>query len=187
MRLWTLHPKYLDARGLVALWREALLAQAVLGRQTGGYTRHPQLIRFRNSPSPTESLASYLQAVHAEASRRGYCSYRGHSWTTRLRVGTPQSETAGPCSVLARRIGTTFSSRDASPVSHRSRPGRGVGGNAIQQGAPANASIAPRRYSSITFTHLTEYVEIPDSLVRDVAGFRCKWRHPGFHLWQPHG
>ncbi len=30
MRLWTLHPKYLDPRGLVALWREALFAQAVL-------------------------------------------------------------------------------------------------------------------------------------------------------------
>ena len=30
MRLWTLHPKYLDAKGLVAAWREALLAQAVL-------------------------------------------------------------------------------------------------------------------------------------------------------------
>jgi hypothetical protein len=72
MRLWTLHPKYLDARGLVALWREALLAQAVLKGQTCGYTRHPQLIRFCNSPSPIESIASYLQAVHAEATRRGY-------------------------------------------------------------------------------------------------------------------
>jgi carboxyl-terminal processing protease len=29
MRLWSLHPKYLDAQGLVALWREALLAKAV--------------------------------------------------------------------------------------------------------------------------------------------------------------
>jgi hypothetical protein len=29
-RIWSLHPKYLDARGLVALWREGLLAQAVL-------------------------------------------------------------------------------------------------------------------------------------------------------------
>ncbi|WP_338140756.1 pyrimidine dimer DNA glycosylase/endonuclease V [Candidatus Nitrotoga sp. 1052] len=28
MRLWTLHPCYLDSRGLVALWREALLAQS---------------------------------------------------------------------------------------------------------------------------------------------------------------
>ena len=73
MRLWTLHPKYLDARGLVALWREALLAQAVLGGQTRGYTHHPQLIRFRDSTSPVESIAFYLQAVHAEASQRGYC------------------------------------------------------------------------------------------------------------------
>jgi hypothetical protein len=72
MRLWTLHPKYLDARGLVALWREALLAQAVLGGQTRGYTKHPQLIRFRDSASPVESIASYLQAVHAEANERGY-------------------------------------------------------------------------------------------------------------------
>lgn len=73
MRLWTLHPEYLDPRGLVALWREALLAQAVLGGLTSGYTRHPQLIRFRHSPSPLEAIASYLQAVHAEATRRGYC------------------------------------------------------------------------------------------------------------------
>jgi len=73
MRLWTLHPKYLDARGLVALWREALLAQAVLGGQTCGYTRHPQLIRFRNSPSPIEAIGAYLHAVHNEATRRGYC------------------------------------------------------------------------------------------------------------------
>jgi hypothetical protein len=72
MRLWSLHPKYLDARGLVALWREALLAQAVLGGRTRGYTRHPQLIRFRNSPSPAGSIAFYLRAVHGEATRRGY-------------------------------------------------------------------------------------------------------------------
>lgn len=72
MRLWTLHPKYLDARGLVALWREALLAQAILNGRTYGYTRHPQLFRFRNSPSPVQSIASYLQAVHVESTRRGY-------------------------------------------------------------------------------------------------------------------
>jgi hypothetical protein len=72
MRLWALHPKYLDARGLVALWRETLLAQAIVEGQTSGYTRHPQLIRFRNAPSPLESTAFYLQAIHAEATRRGY-------------------------------------------------------------------------------------------------------------------
>jgi hypothetical protein len=73
MRLWTLHPKYLDGRGLVALWRESLLAQAVLKGQTRGYLRHPQLTRFRSSSSPLGSIAFYLQVVHAEAARRGYC------------------------------------------------------------------------------------------------------------------
>jgi hypothetical protein len=72
MRLWSLHPKYLDTRGLVALWREALLAQAVLAGRTRGYTRHPQLHRFRESRSPVESIASYLRAVQVEAVGRGY-------------------------------------------------------------------------------------------------------------------
>ncbi|MGP9584395.1 pyrimidine dimer DNA glycosylase/endonuclease V, partial [Micrococcaceae sp. AOP34-BR2-30] len=30
MRLWSLHPEVLDRQGLIAGWREALLAQAVL-------------------------------------------------------------------------------------------------------------------------------------------------------------
>lgn len=72
MRLWTLHPQYLDTRGLVALWREALLAQAVLAGQTRGYTRHPQLMRFTQSSSPMASIGAYLQAVHAESMRRCY-------------------------------------------------------------------------------------------------------------------
>ena len=72
MRLWSLHPKYLDSRGLVALWREGLLAQAVLNGETRGYTRHPQLTRFRESVSPRSTLAVYLQVVHAESVRRGY-------------------------------------------------------------------------------------------------------------------
>ncbi|MCF8178910.1 MAG: pyrimidine dimer DNA glycosylase/endonuclease V [Sulfuritalea sp.] len=72
MRLWTLHPGYLDARGLVALWREALLAQAVLGGLTRGYTHHPQLQRFRETASPMAAIATYLQSVQAEATARGY-------------------------------------------------------------------------------------------------------------------
>ncbi|HTQ49787.1 MAG TPA: pyrimidine dimer DNA glycosylase/endonuclease V [Candidatus Acidoferrales bacterium] len=72
MRLWTLHPKYLDACGLVALWREALLAQKVLRGRTRGYRHHPQLFRFANTNHPLAALASYLQAVHEEAGRRGY-------------------------------------------------------------------------------------------------------------------
>lgn len=72
MRLWTLHPKYLDPRGLVAVWREALLAQAVLRGRTRGYRHHPQLIRFRSQPSQVGAIAEYLRVVHAEALTRGY-------------------------------------------------------------------------------------------------------------------
>jgi hypothetical protein len=72
MRLWTLHPQYLDARGLVALWREALLAQKVLRGATKGYRHHPQLVRFRASPNPRAAMACYLAGVLEEARRRGY-------------------------------------------------------------------------------------------------------------------
>jgi len=72
MRLWSLHPKHLDARGLVALWREALLAQAVLAGKTHGYTKHPQLERFRASKAPLKAIGAYLSEVAREGERRGY-------------------------------------------------------------------------------------------------------------------
>ena len=72
MRLWTLHPKHLDARGLVALWREALLAQKVLRGATRGYRHHPQLRRFAETRNPPAALTAYLKAVHEEAVRRSY-------------------------------------------------------------------------------------------------------------------
>ncbi len=72
MRIWTLHPRYLDRQGLLACWREALLAQAVLRGRTRGYRRHPQLQRFRACPDPLAAIAAYLAGVHAEAVRRGY-------------------------------------------------------------------------------------------------------------------
>ncbi|HEY6001156.1 MAG TPA: pyrimidine dimer DNA glycosylase/endonuclease V [bacterium] len=72
MRLWSLHSRCLDAQGLVALWREALLAQAVLLGRTRGYRYHPQLTRFRETRSPAGAIAAYLRGVHEEAARRGY-------------------------------------------------------------------------------------------------------------------
>jgi hypothetical protein len=72
MRLWTIHPKHLDAKGLVALWREALLAQKVLQGRTRGYRHHPQLLRFQATRRPAAALAAYLAAVHEESVRRGY-------------------------------------------------------------------------------------------------------------------
>jgi len=72
MRLWSLHPKYLDSKGLVALWREALLAKAVLLGRTRGYRQHPQLERFRSQTSPVSAINAYLKAVYAEAAARHY-------------------------------------------------------------------------------------------------------------------
>jgi hypothetical protein len=68
-----MHPKYLDTKGLLGLWREALLAQAVLSGNTRGYTRHPQLERFRQTQDPLAAIGAYLSQVHAEGCRRGYC------------------------------------------------------------------------------------------------------------------
>lgn len=113
MRLWSLHPQYLDSKGLVALWREALLAQAVLSKKTRGYKHHPQLLRFKKCKSPRSQIAKYLRVIHAEAVRRGFnfdrakvsragkvekiCVTRGqldYEWThlkRKLRVRAPDS------------------------------------------------------------------------------------------------
>lgn len=72
MRLWSLHPRYLDSRGLVALWREGLLAQRALESTIGGYSRHPQLERFKAQAYPLLAIACYLDAVLEESRRRGY-------------------------------------------------------------------------------------------------------------------
>ncbi len=81
MRLWTISPHYLDCKGLVALWREALLAQKVLRRQTKGYRSHPQLDRFKVHPRPVSAIGYYLMLVAAEGKRRGYCFDEGKIFT----------------------------------------------------------------------------------------------------------
>ena len=72
MRIWSIHPKYLDAKGLVALWREALLAKHVLEGKTKGYRNHPQLDRFKRVNKPKDAINQYLAAVFDEACIRGY-------------------------------------------------------------------------------------------------------------------
>ena len=72
MRLWSVHPKHLDSKGLVALWREGLLARKVLMGATRGYRNHPQLERFRATQSPGSSIDCYLHHVVDEADRRGF-------------------------------------------------------------------------------------------------------------------
>ncbi|WP_313255338.1 pyrimidine dimer DNA glycosylase/endonuclease V [Empedobacter sp.] len=72
MRIWSVHPKYLDAKGIVALWRETLLAKNVLEGNTKGYKNHPQLTRFKAIEKPLEAINQYLAEVWDEATRRGY-------------------------------------------------------------------------------------------------------------------
>jgi hypothetical protein len=81
LRLWSIHPKYLDTVGLVALWREALLAQKVLKGETKGYKNHPHMKRFRMHPHPQKAIASYLMEIWGESRRRGYNFDKG-------RIGT---------------------------------------------------------------------------------------------------
>jgi hypothetical protein len=72
VRIWSLHPKYLDRAGLTAAWREALLAQKVLQGGTRGYRHHPQLARFRSHPDPEAAIGAFLRGLKEEASTRGY-------------------------------------------------------------------------------------------------------------------
>lgn len=72
MRLWSLNPRYLDRQGLLAVWREGLLAKKVLAGKTRGYKNHPQLIRFKTSKKALEYIDSYLYGIYLEAKSRGY-------------------------------------------------------------------------------------------------------------------
>jgi hypothetical protein len=91
MRLWSLHPKYLDAQGLVALWREALLAKAVIRGETRGYKHHPQLQRFSSHPHPRLAINAYLAEVYTEAMHRGYTFNRSKVGTVRAVQHIPVS------------------------------------------------------------------------------------------------
>jgi len=72
MRIWSVHPKYLDTKGLVALWRETLLAKHVLEGKTIGYKNHPQLNRFKKEKYPVDAINQYLSEVFNEASNRKF-------------------------------------------------------------------------------------------------------------------
>ena len=106
MRLWTLHPGHLDPQGLVAVWREALLAKAVLQHRTRGYRHHPQLTRFRNHPRPVAAINTYLAGVLAEARRRGYRfdARKARGPRTALRIRASAGQLAYEWSHLLRKL-----------------------------------------------------------------------------------
>lgn len=116
MRLWSLHPRYLDPRGLVALWREALLAKAVLRGETIGYTRHPQLERFKAHAQPRLAINSYLAAVHDEAARRGYAFDRSRIGV--VRSVRPIHVTAGQLALEWLLLQRKLAARSPSVLRH---------------------------------------------------------------------
>lgn len=67
MRIWSIHPKYLDIKGLVALWRETLMAKHALEGKTRGYKNHPQLNGFKELKKPVDGINQYLTFVYDEA------------------------------------------------------------------------------------------------------------------------
>ncbi|MDD2487411.1 MAG: pyrimidine dimer DNA glycosylase/endonuclease V [Candidatus Gracilibacteria bacterium] len=72
MRLWSIHPKYLDRAGLLACWREGLLAKKVLEGNTVGYKNHSQLNRFKAISNPSLGINAFLTQIYLEAKNRGY-------------------------------------------------------------------------------------------------------------------
>lgn len=91
MRLWSVHPRYFDRQALVACWREGLLAQSVIAEPGRGYSRHPQLRRFREAAEPRAAIGDYLSAIVDEADARGYRFVREKIRTT----GSPAQLTVG--------------------------------------------------------------------------------------------
>ena len=118
MRLWTVHPRHLDAAGLVALWREALLAQAVLLGRTRGYTKHPQLERFQAAADPLACIAVYLRAVADEATSRGY-AFDAARIVTSGNPARPIAETRGQLLYEWEHLGGKL--RRRSPAWYRDR------------------------------------------------------------------
>lgn len=74
MRLWSLHPSFLDRQGLLGQWREAIQAKnALLNPDHPSNIWHArQLQRFKESPAPMRNIAIFLHVVADEMILRGY-------------------------------------------------------------------------------------------------------------------
>lgn len=96
MRLWSIHPKYLDSKGLLGLWREALLAKKILQKKTKSYQNHPQMNRFKFLKTPVPVINTYLKHIYLESCNRGYCFNKrklGRTFSkTKLKINKGQIE-----------------------------------------------------------------------------------------------
>lgn len=119
MRLWSLHPRYLDSKGLTAAWREALLARAVLTGQARGYRAHPQLVRFAACAAPGDAIDAYLAGLYAESLVRGFAFDATKLRYTSLRERLPV--TRGQVDFELRHLRAKLLWRDPARVRHLPR------------------------------------------------------------------
>ncbi|UCC92053.1 MAG: hypothetical protein JSV39_02215 [Candidatus Aenigmatarchaeota archaeon] len=106
MRLWSVHPVYLDCKGLLALWREGLLARKVLSGRTKGYRNHPQLKRFKEQKDTVVFIDTYLFHVWKESKTRCYDFDRGKIGRkiTRGKIGVTGREIADEFELLKAKV-----------------------------------------------------------------------------------
>lgn len=107
MRLWSIDPTQLDRRALVACWREGLLARKVLLGQTRGYTRHPQLERFRDCDDHVSAIDTYLHGICDAADARGYSFDRSKLHTPcdeELRIEVTEGQLAHEWAHLSAKV-----------------------------------------------------------------------------------
>lgn len=72
MRIWSIHPKYLDRKGFGGLWLESIVAKNALEGKTVGYRNHPQLNRFKACSNSVNAINCYLKYVYHESLERKY-------------------------------------------------------------------------------------------------------------------
>jgi hypothetical protein len=97
MRVWTIHPKYLDDKGLGGVWMDALLVQKLVhGGECGNYRKHPQCQRWLKGPMERYLLSIYLIEVWLEAKMRGF-DYKHEKITM---VDAPNSASNQPSRML---------------------------------------------------------------------------------------
>lgn len=111
MRLWSIHPGYLDAKGLVALWRESLLAQKSLLGKTKGYKFHPQLERFKSHPKPIDAVGYYLYYIYREGALRGY-NFSQEKILSLKKIISPIRVTKGQIDFEIRHLSAKLKKRD---------------------------------------------------------------------------
>lgn len=72
MSLWSVHPRYLDNKGLISAWNRGLQLQKQLSTEPARNTGNSQLIMFSRQEKPLHAIGSYLSFIASEGCRRGY-------------------------------------------------------------------------------------------------------------------